>query len=69
MAARKTKQPLRSGGFAWGRERVSAGISLKELEERTGINAGFLSRMENGRMVPTAEEFDRVMAVLRAGPA
>lgn len=39
-------------------------MSIRELARRSGINAGFLSRMEHGRMVPSSSEFHRVMAAL-----
>lgn len=65
MARRHTLPPLRTKGFAWGNERVRAGLSLGELSRRVGINKGTLSYIESGRMVPTGEEFERVMAVLR----
>ena len=56
---------MRTGGYLWGRERIRLGISISELSKRSGMNVGMLSYFENGRMIPTAEEFDRVMAVLR----
>lgn len=65
MARRLTHQPLRTRGFAWGPQRVALGISMKELARRVGINHGTLSHIEGGRMVPTGEEWARVMAVLR----
>lgn len=37
---------------------------MRDLSTRAGINRGDLSKIEAGRMVPTAEEFERVMAVL-----
>jgi transcriptional regulator with XRE-family HTH domain len=58
--------PLRSGGFLWGPRRVRLGLSLRELEEQSGVYRGFLSRMENGVMIPTADEFARVMLALDA---
>lgn len=39
-------------------------MSMRDLAERSGINRGDLSKIEAGRMVPTAKEFERVMAVL-----
>ena len=57
--------PLRTGGFAWGRERVALGISLEKLAELSGVAAPYLSLAENGRMVPTGAEHDAVMDALR----
>lgn len=55
---------LRSGGSAWGPQRVALGLSIRELSRLTGISRGMLSLMEHGRMVPTGEEYSRVMAAL-----
>lgn len=65
MAARKTPQPLRTGGRAWGPERVRLGLSLDRLAELSGVPAPTLSLIEHGRVIPTGEEFDRVYRVLR----
>ena len=65
MAARKTPQPLRTGGKAWGPERVRLGISLQRLSELSGVPEPTLSLIEHGRVVPTGEEFAAVYAVLR----
>jgi len=69
MARRNTQPPLRSRGFAWGPQRVRLGISLSELSQRVGINKGTLSYIEGGRMVPTADEYERVMSTLRDAEA
>lgn len=63
---RRTAHPLATGGFAWGPERVRAGISLRQLSRASGVNRGTLSLIESGRMVPTGEEWDRITAALRA---
>lgn len=60
----RTRQRLTSGGFLWGPRRVALGKSLRELEAASGVYRGFISRMENGVMIPTGEEFDRVMRVI-----
>ena len=39
--------------------RESAGISLRELEERTGISRGNLSRLETGETNPTVTTLRR----------
>ncbi len=39
--------------------RESAGISLRELEERTGISRGNLSRLETGESNPTVSTLRR----------
>lgn len=39
---------------------------MRELAFRTGINRAVLSFAEQGRLIPSGEEFARVMAVLAA---
>lgn len=34
--------------------RTDRGLSLRQLQERTGINRGCLSQLENGKRVPEA---------------
>ena len=63
-----TEQPtprFRSGGSAWGPERVRLGISLRELSRRSGIDKAILSMAENGRLIPSAAEYESVTRVLR----
>lgn len=64
MNQKRARLPLHSGGSLWGPERVAAGVSIKELALAARINTGFLSRMENGRMIPTSEEYRRVTEAL-----
>lgn len=59
------RPPLHTPGGAWGPQRVKVGISQRELERRSGINRYILSFVEQGRMIPTGEEFEKVMGVLR----
>ena len=65
MAARRTQQPLRTGGKAWGPERVRLGISLQTLSRLSGVPEPTLSLIEHGRVVPTGDEFAAVYQVLR----
>ena len=65
MTTTRNVAPMRTGGFLWGNHRIRLGISITELSRRTGINVGQLSHMENGRMIPTAAEWDKVIAALR----
>lgn len=46
----------------WGRPRRALGWSLRQLSERTGINAGDLSRIERGIGCPTREQARRLLA-------
>jgi transcriptional regulator with XRE-family HTH domain len=43
--------------------RLAAGLSIRELERRTGINRGRLSIIERG-VVPTDEEARLILAAL-----
>jgi transcriptional regulator with XRE-family HTH domain len=65
--SRRTR-PLQPGPRLWGPQRARLGISLRELEARTGIGRGDLSRMENRGLEPTSDEFDRIMAALYGAP-
>jgi hypothetical protein len=66
MAARKTPQPPRTAGNAWGPQRVALGISLRRLEQLSGVSRVTLSLAEAGRLIPTGEEYQAVMAALDA---
>ncbi len=63
--AEQIKSQLATGGQLWGAERVRLGLSIRELSRRAGVDKAYLSLYENGRMVPSSDEFDRIMAVLR----
>lgn len=47
--------------------RLAAGLSLRELERRSGINRGRLSIIERG-VAPTPDESAAILAALRAQP-
>lgn len=47
---------MREGSTVYAQRRVALGLSLRDVERRTGINRGFLSRVERGRMIPTQDE-------------
>ena len=57
--------PLRTGGNAWGPERVALGISIRKLADLSGVDKAILSMAENGRLVPTGAEYQKVMDALR----
>lgn len=57
--------PLRTQGRMWGPERVALGLSIRELSRLSGINRGILSMVESGRIVPSGDEYQAVMAALR----
>ena len=67
---RMTPKPLQSGGHMWGPERVSLGVSIRKLAELSGVNRGTLSLVEQGRLVPTGDDYEKVrraLDVLRQG--
>jgi transcriptional regulator with XRE-family HTH domain len=39
-------------------------MGITELARRSGVNMGTLSLMENGRLIPTGDEFHRIMVAL-----
>lgn len=56
LRPRGRRQPLREASTVYAQRRVALGMSLREVERRTGLNRGFLSMVERGRMIPTADE-------------
>lgn len=58
-------RPLTTGGHAWGNERVRLGLSIRELSKRSGVDKAILSMVENGRLIPSPEEYEAVTRVLR----
>ena len=56
--------PLRTGGRAWGPERVKLGLSLNRLAKLSGVNKAILSQAENGRLIPSGAEWTAVMDAL-----
>jgi len=57
MAARTTQQSLvLREGSPWSARRVAAGLSIRKLSDLSGINRGDLSRIDQGRQIPTPEQ-------------
>jgi DNA-binding XRE family transcriptional regulator len=54
MAGNNGGNPATHFGRQLRKERLSRGWSIHELAHRTGITAGHLSRIENGKRMPTA---------------
>jgi hypothetical protein len=57
-------RPQRTPKFVdspWGAMRQPTGWSLRDLSERTGINAGELSRIERGRSCPTPDQARKLL--------
>lgn len=49
----------------WTGLRAERGLSLRQLEARTGINRGTLSLIEAGRLIPTPDQAAAILEVLR----
>jgi DNA-binding transcriptional regulator YiaG len=61
----KSNTPLiRTAGGAWGPQRVALGLSLRALARLSGVNIVTLSLAEQGRLIPTGEEYQAVMQAL-----
>lgn len=61
-----TRTPLRTGGRLWGPRRVALGLTMRKLEELSGVDKAWLSMAENGKYIPTGEQYDAVERALRA---
>jgi predicted transcriptional regulator len=48
----------------WAARRARLGVPLRMLAKASGVAAPYLSLMEQGRGIPTAEEYDRIIAAL-----
>ena len=48
----------------WRDLRAERGLSLRELERRTGINRGDLSKIDRGRLAPTPGQAAVILEVL-----
>ncbi len=59
------KRQLKTGGRAWGLERVELGLSLRQLADLSGIDRSLLSMAENGRIIPSGDEYRAVNDALR----
>jgi transcriptional regulator with XRE-family HTH domain len=48
----------------WRELRKATGLTIRQLEELTGINRGELSRIEGSRTCPTPEQARKLLAAL-----
>lgn len=58
----QARNPGRPTAPSWREARRAAGLSLREVEERTGINRGTLSQIERG-FGPRMDQARRLLAV------
>lgn len=66
LAGHRGGKPRKAPDTEWGRPRAALGWSLAELEERTGINRGELSKIERGLACPKRDQARRLNAVYDA---
>jgi ribosome-binding protein aMBF1 (putative translation factor) len=62
--ARDVAERFRALGAMLRAEREAAGLTLRELSERSGMDKGFLSRLENGHRSPTYDTLRRYAEAL-----
>lgn len=67
------KQAVTPSGVRVGREarrwRHSRGLTLAQVSERSGLNIGYLSQIENEKAVPSLEALASIAAALDVPPA
>lgn len=66
LKPRGTRKPLEERSSDWNRRRLELRLSLRDLETRSGLNRATLSRIENGRMIPTPTEAGTILAAFTA---
>ncbi|MEV8042401.1 helix-turn-helix transcriptional regulator [Streptomyces griseoluteus] len=60
---------MRPNGQAIRAFRLARNVSIRQMEAQTGLNRGYLSRLERGRIRDTsAEKVQRVATVLDISP-
>jgi transcriptional regulator with XRE-family HTH domain len=62
----ESKPKVRTAGGLWGPQRVALGLSLRELARLSGVNHVTLALAEQGRLVPTGDEYQKVVAALNS---
>jgi hypothetical protein len=62
----QTNPRIKTAGGAWGPQRVALGLSLRALAKASGVNHVTLALAEQGRLIPTGDEYQAVMAALDA---
>ena len=68
MAARTTQQALTlHPGSPWNAHRRAVGMSIRRLAAVTGLDRGTLSRIDQGRQIPTPAEAEAMLAAFKEG--
>ena len=55
---------IKTAGAVWGPQRVALGLSLRALAKLSGVNIVVLSLAEQGRLIPTGDEYQAVVLAL-----
>ena len=61
--------PPATAGHLWGPRRVELGLSLRDLARLSGVAAPLLSLLEQGRGIPTPDEYARIVEALEQAAA
>lgn len=67
MAGARPRPSLDELPNTWRDLRAVRGLSLRELEQRTRINRGELSKIDNGRLIPTPGQAAAILEACRVG--
>jgi hypothetical protein len=62
--SKQTNHQIKTAGGAWGPQRVALGLSLRALAKLSGVSYIKLALAEQGRLIPTGDEYQLVMAAL-----
>lgn len=62
----QTNTRIKTAGGAWGPQRVALGLSLRALAKASGVSHVTLALAEQGRLIPTGDEYQSVMRALDA---
>lgn len=60
----RTNPRIKTAGAVWGPQRVALGLSLRALAKLSGVNIVVLSLAEQGRLIPTGDEYQAVVLAL-----
>jgi transcriptional regulator with XRE-family HTH domain len=67
MAARTTPQALvLREGSPWSARRVAAGLSIRRLSALSGISRADLSRIDQGRQIPTPDQAAKMLEAIQS---
>lgn len=67
VATTAPSTPVMPRSATWRDLREASGMSLRMVEERSGINRGEISKIERGRSCATPDQARRLLATYEAG--